>query len=93
MKRLLTLLVGLTSLATATADPRAVAISINTFGLDLHRRLAAAGGTLVTSPWSIESALAMTWAGACRRMGLRCMRGLPAWQPISQRSPKKVRSA
>lgn len=67
MKRLLTLLVGLASLTTATADPRAVATSINTFGLDLHRRLAVEGGNLVTSPWSIESALAMTWAGAANQ--------------------------
>lgn len=67
MKRLLTLLFGLTSLATATADPRVVATSINTFGLDLHRRLAVEGGNLVTSPWSIESALAMTWAGAANQ--------------------------
>jgi serpin B len=67
MKRLLTTLFGLTFLATAAADPRAVATSINTFGLDLHRRLAGAGGNLVTSPWSIESALAMTWAGAAHQ--------------------------
>jgi serpin B len=46
------------------ADSHAAATSINTFGLDLHRRLAAGGGNLVTSPWSIETALAMTYAGA-----------------------------
>lgn len=48
----------------ARADSNAAATSINTFGLDLHRRLAASGGNLVTSPWSIETALAMTYAGA-----------------------------
>jgi serpin B len=46
--------------ATATA----AAGSLNAFGLDLHRRLSASGGNLVTSPWSIETALAMTYAGA-----------------------------
>ncbi len=46
------------------ADSTAAATSINSFGLDLHHRLAVAGGNLVTSPWSIETALAMTYAGA-----------------------------
>lgn len=46
------------------ADSSAAATRINSFGLDLHRRLAAGGGNLVTSPWSIETALAMTYAGA-----------------------------
>ena len=50
--------------ATATADSSTVAQSINTFGLDLHRVLAADGGNRLASPWSIESALAMTYAGA-----------------------------
>lgn len=70
MNRLLTTLLGLALLTTAAADTRAVATSINTFGLDLHRRLAGAGGNLVTSPWSIESALAMTWAGAAQQTKL-----------------------
>ena len=48
----------------AAASPATVAPAINAFGLDLHRRLAPTSGNLVTSPWSIESALAMTWAGA-----------------------------
>lgn len=64
---LLTLTVLGTTLLTALplhADSSAAATSINTFGLDLHRRLAAGGGNLVTSPWSIETALAMTYAGA-----------------------------
>jgi serpin B len=50
--------------ATASADTTAVAQSINTFGLDLHRVLAADGGNRLASPWSIQSALAMTYAGA-----------------------------
>jgi hypothetical protein len=44
MKRLLTLLFGLTFLATAAADPRAVATSINTFGLGDADRPPPAGG-------------------------------------------------
>jgi len=65
-QRFLSLLAAAAAVATtpAQADPASVAGSINTFGLDLHRRLAAGGGNLVTSPWSIESALAMTYAGA-----------------------------
>ncbi len=50
--------------ATVSADTTAVAQSINTFGLDLHRVLAADGGNSLASPRSIESALAMTYAGA-----------------------------
>lgn len=50
--------------ATASADTTAVARSINAFGLDLHRLLAEDGGNRLASPWSIESALAMTYAGA-----------------------------
>ena len=49
---------------TASANPTTVADSINTFGLELHQRLAADGGNLVASPWSIQTALAMTYAGA-----------------------------
>jgi serpin B len=50
--------------ATATADTTTVAQSINAFGLDLHRVLVADGGNRLASPWSIQSALAMTFAGA-----------------------------
>lgn len=64
MKRLLPMIVSLAALASAPADSSAVATGINSFGLDLHRRLAAGGGNLVTSPWSISSALAMTYGGA-----------------------------
>src|SRR4051812_47156995 len=43
-----------------------VAAATNQSGLDLHRRLAAdhADGNLVISPYSIESALALVFAGA-----------------------------
>ncbi len=43
---------------------QAIGNCINAFGLALHQRLAEAGGNTVTSPWSIETTLAMTFAGA-----------------------------
>jgi len=48
----------------AAADTDAAAGSINQLGLDLHRRLAKPGENLCLSPYSIQSALAMTFAGA-----------------------------
>jgi serpin B len=51
-------------LMNAPAAESATGNGINQFGLDLHRRLAADGGNVVFSPWSIQSALAMTYAGA-----------------------------
>jgi serpin B len=51
-------------LSQAHADSSGVANGINRFGLDLHRRLATGDQNLVISPWSIETALAMTYAGA-----------------------------
>lgn len=50
--------------ASVSAAPSTVADSINTLGLELHQRLAAEGGNRLASPWSIQSALAMTYAGA-----------------------------
>ena len=64
MKTLLTSVFAAAMITRAAADPQAVADGINQFGLDLHQRLAKAGGNVVTSPWSIETALAMTYAGA-----------------------------
>jgi serpin B len=52
------------AVSSAPANPAPSGNSINAFGLDLHHQIAAAGGNLVTSPWSIQTALAMTWAGA-----------------------------
>ena len=40
------------------------ASATNEFGLDLYRKLAAGDGNLCLSPYSIESALTMTFAGA-----------------------------
>lgn len=64
MKTHLIAFFSLLQLASVSADTAGVATGVNRFGLELHRRLAANGGNLVTSPWSIESALAMTYAGA-----------------------------
>jgi serpin B len=50
---------------TSTAGKASVVEGINAFALDLHKRLALGGnGNLFFSPFSIESALAMTYAGA-----------------------------
>jgi serpin B len=58
------LLAMLTAAPALAADPAAAAI--NQLGLDLHRRLAntAAEANLCLSPYSIQCALAMTYAGA-----------------------------
>ncbi len=65
MKAELTTIIAAVMLAVnASADSGQTAQSINTFGLDLHLRLAAEGGNAVTSPWSIQTALAMTYGGA-----------------------------
>ncbi len=55
---------ALALLNPAHATTTEVATGINRFGLDLHRRLAKGDGNLVISPWSIETALAMTYAGS-----------------------------
>lgn len=55
-------LTGLRSLAAETSINTAAAESINALGIDLYRK--AAGGNLLLSPFSIQSALAMTYAGA-----------------------------
>jgi len=40
------------------------ATAVNAFAIDIYRQLAAEGGNLFFSPYSISSALAMTYAGA-----------------------------
>jgi serpin B len=65
MKPIINTLLGAFALSShAMADVPATATAINHFGLDLHLRLAGEGGNQVASPWSIESALGMTYAGA-----------------------------
>src|SRR5436853_2952197 len=54
-------------LAAATlrgAEFDLAARAINEFGVDLHRQLARGDENLCLSPYSIQSALAMTFAGA-----------------------------
>ena len=46
------------------ADPGPAATATNEVGVDLYRKLATGEGTLCLSPYSIETALAMTFAGA-----------------------------
>jgi serpin B len=46
------------------ADVTAIADGNNVFALDLLHQLGAGSGNLFYSPYSISSALAMTWAGA-----------------------------
>ena len=46
------------------ADANLAATATNESGVDLYRRLATGDGNLCLSPYSIENALAMTFAGA-----------------------------
>jgi len=60
--RLLVLAAGITSVRAADFDLATTAT--NQLGVDLHRQLATGDGNLCISPYSIQSALAMTFAGA-----------------------------
>src|SRR5213082_3227594 len=67
MKRLLILqLVGalVVTMADATTNFDLAAKATNQLAVDLHRQLATGNENLCVSPYSIESALAMTFAGA-----------------------------
>ena len=67
MKRLLILqLFGalIVAMAHATTNFDLAANATNKFGVDLHRQLATGNENLCVSPFSIESALGMTFAGA-----------------------------
>jgi len=50
--------------AAAGGDPALAAGAINALGLDLLRQGATPAGTVLLSPYSIQTALAMTYAGA-----------------------------
>ena len=56
------LLITMTSIHGADFDPGATAT--NQIGVDLYRQIASGDGNLCLSPYSIQSALAMTFAGA-----------------------------
>lgn len=58
------LLAFLSATPMSAADPQPAATAINSFGLDLQRALAKEHKNLCISPFSIESALAMTYAGS-----------------------------
>jgi len=58
------ILAAATTVTPAIANIDAAAEAINRFGLELHRKLASPDANLVISPWSIQSALGMTLAGA-----------------------------
>jgi serpin B len=67
MRRLLILqLFGtlIVAMAHATTNFDLAANTTNEFGVDLHRQLATGNENLCVSPFSIESALGMTFAGA-----------------------------
>ena len=52
------------ALSAKAADFDLAATATNQFGVELHHQLARGEGNLCVSPYSIESALAMTFAGA-----------------------------
>src|SRR6266567_484102 len=67
MKRLLVLCVTgslITAMAQAATNFDLAATASNQLAIDLHHQLATGDENLCVSPYSIESALAMTFAGA-----------------------------
>ena len=49
---------------SGSADPAPAVSAVNEFAIDIYRELAAESGNIFFSPYSITSALAMTYAGA-----------------------------
>ena len=65
VKRLLILLVStLAATPLFSAGPDSASSAVNQLGLDLLEKLAKGNGNLCLSPYSIQSALAMTYAGS-----------------------------
>ncbi len=57
-------LIALVALPCAAADPKGVAEGNNAFALELYGKASAEPGNVFFSPYSISTALGMTWAGA-----------------------------
>lgn len=63
MKRLLAFVLSSLTISASAATPEAAAQAVNAFGLDLHRQMPKTGNVCL-SPYSIQSALGMTYLGA-----------------------------
>lgn len=55
---------AITGLATQAADSKTAAKAVNALGVDLYRAHSSGDSNLLLSPYSIQCALAMTYAGA-----------------------------
>ena len=64
MKKLLAFAMAMSAVTSMAANPDLAAKAVNEFGVQLHQRLAKGDANLCVSPYSIEMALAMTYAGA-----------------------------
>ena len=64
MKTLAFLAAALSAVPSMADDSKLAAKSVNEFGVQLHQRLAKGDDNLCVSPFSIQTALAMTFAGA-----------------------------
>lgn len=66
MKTSLLLVLSLTAMLAPTraADSKIASSAVNALGVDLYRAHASGDGNLLLSPYSIQNALAMTFAGA-----------------------------
>jgi len=67
---LLASLLPWTAVSAQQGELQAIAESNAAFGFDLYRNLTGIEGNLFLSPYSISTALAMTWAGARGRTGV-----------------------
>jgi serpin B len=64
-----------------------VAVSNNSFAFDLYQRLRGNGGNLFFSPYSISTALAMTYAGARGQTAAQMAKALHFYLPPDQLHP------
>lgn len=63
MKRLVPALLSSLAISASAATPETAAQAVNAFGLDLHRQMPKTGNVCLP-PYSIQSALGMTYLGA-----------------------------